>query len=60
MNTNSKNNMRHYGNGIHASNDFLAQIAADAIAQEKCEREARLKYGNAFKGYGTWNISDRH
>ena len=69
MNTNPKNNMRDYGNGIHASNDFLAQIAADCIAREKREREAQRiameeeqSQGNSFydsQGYGTWNISDR-
>lgn len=60
--------MKNYGNGILASNDFLASIAQECLEQDKRNRQynREMKYladtGNDFyssKGYGTWNISDR-
>ena len=63
--------MKNYGNGILASNDFLASIAQECLEQEKRNRQynremndiiAADNAGNDFyssKGYGTWNVSDR-
>ena len=69
MNTNPKNNMKDYGNGIHATNDFLADIMREQLESEKRQRQAQKNAmneeqpeGNSFydsQGYGTWNISDR-
>jgi hypothetical protein len=69
MNTNPKNNMKDYGNGIHATNDFLASIAREYLESEKRQRQANIDalndtdaQSNSFydsQGYGTWNISDR-
>lgn len=58
----NKQPLKDYGNGIHASNDFLARIALEAIAYDKAVREARLadhKAGRVCQST-TWNISDRH
>ena len=49
-------------NGIYASNDFLASIAADYLKQEKRERELRRSLTDEdLNGgqWGVWNISDR-
>ncbi len=60
--------MKNYGNGILASNDFLASIAQECLEQDKRNRQYNREMsdiadtGNDFyssKGYGTWNISDR-
>ena len=53
--------MKFDSNGIYASNDFLASIAADYLKQEKREREQRrsLTDEDLSGQWGVWNISDR-
>ena len=64
--------MKNYGNGILASNDFLASIAQECLEQDKRNRQYNREMndiadmvfdtGNDFyssEGYGTWNVSDR-
>lgn len=56
--------MKFDSNGIYASDDFLASIAADYLKQEKRERDARrlalMDDQEMDDGqWGIWNISDR-
>ena len=56
--------MKFNSDGIYASNDFLASIAADYLKQEKRERDARrlaLMDDQAMDDgqWGIWNISGR-
>ena len=56
--------MKDYGNGIYASNDWLADIARQCIEREMMQRQARqASHGNLTEGtggqWGIWNISDR-
>ncbi len=57
------NSMKDYGNGIHASSDWLADIARQCIEREMMQRQARLasyKDDDDSGQWGIWNISDRH
>jgi len=56
--------MKDYGNGIYASNDWLADIARQCIEREMMQRQARqASHGSLTEGtggqWGIWNISDR-
>lgn len=58
--------MKDYGNGILASNDYLASIG-ETYLREEMERErqrallrAAFRDGKQVEGqWGSWNISDR-
>ena len=59
--------MKDYGNGILASNDYLASIG-ETYLREVMERQkqrallrAAFRDGKQVEGqWGSWNISDRH
>ena len=59
--------MKDYGNGIYASNDWLADIAKQCIEREMMQRQCKQashgsefpSWGPAMGQWGRWNISDR-
>jgi len=57
--------MKYYGNGIFASDDFLASIGQSLRAQEAAQEQWRqdVRAGRvpapAVGEWGTWSISDR-
>jgi len=57
--------MKYYGNGIMASNDWLASIGQSLRAQEAAQEQWRqdVRAGRvpapAVGEWGTWSISDR-
>lgn len=56
---NKPNKLTDYGNGILASDDFLASIARECIERELMERQCRAAARSAGAAYGSFNISDR-
>ena len=44
--------------GVHARNDYLADIARQCIERELMQRQCRA--ASHHYEYKTWNISDRH
>jgi hypothetical protein len=56
---NKTNKLTDYGNGILASDDFLASIARECIEREMMQRQCRIASHDSVS-YGTFNISDRH
>jgi hypothetical protein len=60
--------MKDYGNGILASNDFLASIGETYLREERERAKQRALIRAAFRDgqqmddggqWGVWNISDR-
>ena len=61
--TNSMNKttqLTNYGNGIYASNPFLADIARKCIERELMQRQCRAAARADGAEYGSFNISDTH
>jgi hypothetical protein len=56
---NKQTKLTDYGNGILASDDFLASIARECIERELMERQCRIA-SHGSSSYGTFTISDRH
>jgi hypothetical protein len=56
---NNQTKLTDYGNGIYASNPFLADIARKCIEREMMQRQCRAAARADGATYGNFNISDR-